>query len=49
MKKSNIPDFSKKQPGGIKPLAGGAKAPPPPSQKQVQKPPTKSKSGRRGG
>jgi hypothetical protein len=49
MKKSNIPDFSKKQPGAIKPLAGGAKAPPPTGPKAVQKPPTKSKAGRRGG
>lgn len=48
MKKSNIPDFSKKQPGAIKPVTGGAKAPPP-NPKQVQKPPTKSKAGRRGG
>ena len=49
MKKSTIPDFSRKRPAvGTKPLVAGDKGPMP-NPRQPQKPPTKAKNGGRRG
>jgi len=49
MKKSAIPDFSRKRPAaGGKPVVSGEKVIPP-NPRQVQKPPTKAKNGGRRG